>query len=290
MRRQRTAWLFLAPSLLVLFVTGLVPFVYVLVTGFLNWNPVGANPLPTWTGVENFRRLVFDEAFLGAMGRTVVFTIVTVTLQLILGFVLAGMLLRNFAAKPLFRTIHALPLVIAPIVVGAMWKLLTNPGLGPLPYFLRQFFGFDYNVSRYADHAFWTIIVMDVWHWTPFVTLVILAGLSAMPKEPIESARVDGANRVQIFRHITLPLLSPVLLTVVFLRVMDALRIVDEVWMLTGGGPGTATRYVGIHIWRVVFPQTSYGYGSAMSILLLYFTVVISWLLYVTIMGKRQKA
>lgn len=290
MRRQRTAWFLLAPSLVVLFLTGLVPFFYVLIVGFFNWNPIAAVPEPFWVGVDNFRRLVFDEAFLGAVGRTVVFTTVTVGLQLVLGFILAYMLLRDFVAKPIFRTIHALPLVIAPIVVGAIWKLLTNPGLGPLPYFLRRTFGIDYNISRYADQAFWTVVVMDIWHWTPFVTLVILAGLSAMPKEPIESARVDGANGFQIFRFITIPLIKPVLLTVVFLRVMDALRIVDEVWMLTSGGPGTATRYVGIHIWRVIFPQTSYGYGSAMSVLLLYFTIVISWFLYVTIMGRRQEA
>jgi len=288
MRPQRTAWLLLAPSLVILFVTGLVPFIYVLVVSFMEWNPVGANPAPVWDGVDNFRRLVFDNAFLGALGRTLLFTVVSVGTQLVLGFALASLLLRPFVGKSFFRAVHSLPLVVAPIVVGAIWKLLTIPGFGPLPYFFRRWFGFDYNIGRYSDHAFWTVVAMDIWHWTPFVTLVVLAGLSAMPQDPIESARVDGANRVQIFRHITLPLLTPILLTVVFLRVMDALRIVDEVWMLTGGGPGTATRYVGIHIWRVVFPQTAYGYGSAMSVLLLYVTILICWFLFVTIMGRRR--
>ena len=288
MRPKRTGWLLLAPSLIVLFVTGLLPFFYVLVVGFFKWNPVAFDPAPLWDGVENFRRLVFDEAFLESLGRTLLFTFTTVGTELVLGFVLAALLLRDFPGKAFFRTVHALPLMVAPIVVGAIWKLLTIPGFGPLPYYLDRWFGFDYNIGRYAGQAFWTVVVMDIWHWTPFVTLVILAGLSAMPKDPIESARVDGANRFQLFRHITLPLIMPVLLTVVFLRIMDALRIVDEVWMLTGGGPGTVTRYVGIHIWRVVFPQTAYGYGSAMSLLLLYFTVVICWLLFVTIMGRRR--
>ncbi|MEZ4606786.1 MAG: sugar ABC transporter permease [Deinococcales bacterium] len=133
------------------------------------------------------------------------------------------------------------------------------------------------------------MVTMDIWHWTPFVTLTLLAGLSAMPKEPFESARVDGANRIQQFRFITLPLLMPMILTTLFLRIMDALRIVDEVWMLTGGGPGVSNRYIGIHIWRVVFPQTDYGYGSAMSLLLLYFTVVLCWLLFVSITQSGQR-
>ena len=130
---------------------------------------------------------------------------------------------------------------------------------------------------------------MDIWHWTPFVTLTMLAGLTALPKEPVESAMVDGANRWQILRHITLPLLRPVILTTVFIRVMDALRTVDEINMLTnGGGPGTSTRTIGIHIFRVVFPQTDYGYGSAMSLLTLYITIVACWLLFVSLTQIRR--
>ena len=102
---------------------------------------------------------------------------------------------------------------------------------------------------------------MDIWHWTPLVTLTLLAALSSLPKEPFEQAQIDGANRWQIFWHITLPMIRPAILATVFIRLMDALRTVDEVWMLTGGGPGAATRYIGLYIWRVVFPKTDYGYG-----------------------------
>jgi multiple sugar transport system permease protein len=290
MKPKRLGWLLLSPTLLILFLTGAVPFLYVLWVGFFDWNTVSFSGTMNWAGVENYRRLVFDQAFLNALGRTILFMVIAVGIELGIGFTLANLLVRDFHGKAFFRTIHALPLMVAPIVVGATWKLLTVPGFGPLPYYLQRWFGFDYNIGRYADQAFWTVIIMDVWHWTPFVTLVVLAGLSAMPKEPFEQAQVDGANRLQILRHITLPLLMPVLLTILFLRIMDALRIVDEVWMLTGGGPGGATRYVGIHIWRVVFPKTDYGYGSAMSILLLYFTVVLCWFLYVSIMRSGRKA
>jgi multiple sugar transport system permease protein len=176
---------------------------------------------------------------------------------------------------------------VAPIAVGATWRLLTVPGLGPVPYYLDRWFDIDLRLGMFADQAFLTTVVMDIWHWTPLVTLTMLAGLAGLPKEPFEQAQVDGANRFQIFWHITLPMLRPVILTTVFIRLMDAMRTVDEVWMLTGGGPGTATRYIGLHIWRVVFPKTDYGYGAAMSLLTLYITIVLCWLLYVALVQRR---
>jgi multiple sugar transport system permease protein len=223
------------------------------------------------------------------MGRTLLFAFCAVGIEFVLGYLLAQTLVKNFRGRSFFRIILALPLMVAPITVGATWRLLTIPGFGPVPYFLSKWFGIDYNIGRYADHAFLTILLMDIWHWTPFVTLVLLAGLTSMPVEPFEQARVDGANRRQTFRYITVPMLMPVALTAFFIRMMDALRVVDEIWMLTGGGPGSATRTVGIHIWRVVFPKTDYGYGSAMSLLVLYFTLVLSWLVFTAITSRRQE-
>ncbi len=288
MRSNRTAWGLLAPTLLVLGVAGLLPFFYVVYVGFFDWNVFSKTGELVWAGANNYRRLVFDTEFLAALKRGIVFTLWTVTLEMVLGMALAQLLMREFKGKSFFRAVHALPLTVAPIAVGATWRLMTIPGLGPLPYYLRRI-GIDYNIGRYAGQAFATTVLMDVWHWTPFVTLTLLAGLTALPREPFEQAMVDGANRWQILRHLTLPMLRPVILTALFLRIMDALRIVDEVWMLTGGGPGTATRYVGIHVWRVVFPKTDYGYGSAMSVLLLYFTIVLCWLLLTAITQARRE-
>ncbi len=288
MRSNRTAWGLLAPPLLVLGFAGLLPFFYVVYVGFFDWNVFSKTGDLVWAGANNYRRLVFDTEFLAALKRGIVFTLWTVTLEMVLGMALAQLLMREFKGKSFFRAVHALPLTVAPIAVGATWRLMTIPGLGPLPYYLRRI-GIDYNIGRYAGQAFATTVLMDVWHWTPFVTLTLLAGLTALPREPFEQAMVDGANRWQILRHLTLPMLRPVILTALFLRIMDALRIVDEVWMLTGGGPGTATRYVGIHVWRVVFPKTDYGYGSAMSVLLLYFTIVLCWLLLTAITQARRE-
>lgn len=289
MRSSTTGWLFLAPTILILVVVGVVPFLYVLTLGFFDRNAFAADPSWHFSGVENYRRLVFDEQFLRSLWLTLRFAGFVVVSELALGYLLAQLLNRDFPGKAVFRTIHALPIMVAPIAVGATWRLLTVPGLGPVPYYLNDLFGIDYRLGNFAGQAFWTTVVMDVWHWTPLVTLTLLAGLSSLPKEPFEQAQVDGANRFQIFWHITVPLLKPVILTTVFIRLMDALRTVDEVWMLTGGGPGTATRYIGLHIWRVVFPKTDYGYGSAMSLLTLYLTILLCWFLFVSLVARRKR-
>ncbi|PVE22905.1 ABC transporter substrate-binding protein [Microvirga sp. KLBC 81] len=288
MRANSVGWLFLAPTLLILFVFGVIPFLYVLVIGFMNWNSFAANPDMQFAWAENFRRLVFDDQFLYSLWLTLKFAFFAVLSEIVLGYFLAQLFMKDFPGKGFFRTIHTLPLVIAPIAVGATWRLLTVPGLGPLPFYLNRWFGYEFNISRYIDQAFFTTVVMDVWHWTPLVTLTLLAALSSLPKEPFEQAQIDGANRFQIFWHITLPLLKPAILATVFIRMMDALRTVDEVWMLTGGGPGAATRYIGLHIWRVVFPKTDYGYGSAMSLITLYLTIVMCWMLYAGLVARRD--
>jgi multiple sugar transport system permease protein len=267
---------------------GVLPFAYILVLGFFDWNVFAADPSVRFAGVENYRRLVFDGPFLTAIWLTLKFAFFVVVSQLILGYLLAQLLMRDFPGKGLFRTIHTLPLVVAPIAVGATWRLLTVPGLGPIPYYLDRWFGIDYRLGSFPDQAFLTTVIMDIWHWTPLVTLTMLAGLAALPKEPFEQAQVDGANKFQVFWHVTLPLMKPVILTTVFIRLMDALRTVDEVWMLTGGGPAAATRYIGLYIWRIVFPKTDYGYGAAMSLLTLYLTIVLCWLLYVGLVQQRR--
>jgi multiple sugar transport system permease protein len=284
-------WGLLSPTLVILAVVGFLPFIYVLYVSLFDWNPFSNQLGMQWAGVNNYRRLVFDGAFLDSLWRTGLFAFVSVALELALGFLLAQTLVKSFPGRTIFRTIYVLPLVMAPIAVGATWRLLTIPGFGPIPYYLDKFFDIDYRLGTYANQAFITVILMDIWHWTPFVTLTLLAGLTAMPKEPLEQAQVDGANRWQVFRYLTIPMMMPVLLTVIFIRLMDALRIVDEVFMLTSGGPGTATQFIGIHIYRVVVPKTDYGYGSAMSLLVLYFTIVLCWLLFIALaqVGKQRE-
>ena len=289
MRSNTVGWLLLAPTILILGVFGIVPFFYVLWVSFHQWNPFGVSPDMMFRGARNFRRLVFDGEFLNSIRFTLEFAFFAVLSEIVLGYGLAQLFMREFIGKGFFRTIHTLPLIVAPIVVGSVWRLMTTPSIGIIPYYLHAWFGYDMNIGRDANAAFVLTVIMDIWHWTPLVTLTLLAALVSLPKEPFEQAEIDGANRWQIFWHITLPMIRPAILATLFIRMMDALRTVDEVWMLTGGGPGAATRYVGLHIWKVVFPKTDYGYGSAISIIVLYLTLVMCWLLYVGLVAPRAR-
>jgi multiple sugar transport system permease protein len=292
MRSIRAGWGFLTPTIVILVIAGVLPFLYVLYIGFFDWNIFAAETGLRFAGANNYRRLVFDADFLKSLWRTAIFTFWVVMSELVVGFFLAQSLTRDFPGKTFFRIVHVLPLMIAPIAVGATWRLLVIPGFGPISYYLEEWFGLQYRIGSSVIQAFITTVLMDIWHWTPFVTLTMLAGLTSIPREPLEQALVDGASKWQVYRYITIPMMMPIILTTIFIRIMDALRIVDEVFMLTGGGPGDGTRYVGIYIWRVVFPKTDYGYGSAMSLLTLYFTIVLCWLLFIAIteFGKQKAA
>jgi multiple sugar transport system permease protein len=286
---NRIGWWLLSPSLVILGLVGIVPFLYVIILGFNQWNVFSAERGRTFVGFANYAELVFDQPFLSAIGRSILFTVLVVGLELVLGFLLAQSLIKDFRGKTIFRTIYILPLVVAPIAVGATWRLMTVQGFGPIPHFLKEWFGIDFNIGVNSIQAWTTIIVMDVWHWTPFVTLTLLAGILAMPRDPIEAAQVDGASKWQIYRHVTIPMLMPIIFITMFIRIMDSLKVVEEVYMLTNGGPSSDTTFVGLHIFRTVIQKTDWGYGSSMSLLVLYFTVVASWLLHTTITNKMQQ-
>lgn len=288
MQSNKFGWILLAPTLAILFFFGVLPFIYVVWVAFHQWNPFAANPEMIFNGADNFRRIVFDTQFLNSVSVTVAFVFFAVISELIIGYFLAQAFMKEFPGKAIFRTIHTLPLIMAPIIVGSVWKLMTTPSIGIIPHYLDEWFGISMNIGTSAPVAFATIVIMDIWHWTPLVTLTLIAALVSLPRDPFEQAQIDGANKRQIFWHITLPMIIPALVATVFIRLMDALRTVDEVWMLTGGGPGSATRFVGVHIFKEVFPKTNYGYGSTISVIVLYLTIVACWLLYVTMLAPRN--
>ena len=243
---------------------GFIPFVYVTWTAFQRWNLNAVVRDPVFNGLDNVRRFVFDERVLHATRLTLEFAV---------------------------RTIHTVPLLVAPIAVGAAWRVLLVPGLGPLPHYLERWFGWHIDIGTSDRTAFAALVIVDIWHWTPFVTLCLLAGLSSLPVEPFEAARVDGASALKTFWYITVPMLKPVLIAVTFIRLMDAMRLVDEAVMLTKGGPGDATRFLGLQLVRIVFENNDYGYGGTVSLFALYITMVVSWALYTVTTGiKRTRA
>jgi len=222
-----------------------------------------------FTGVDNFAAVYSDAVFWQAIATTVWFVVLAVAIETLLGLLLALLVARELRFAGLIRVTLILPMTIAPVVVGVIWRLLYASDIGVInPLF--ELFGFGApNVLAQPLTAFLGLVVVDVWEWTPLLFLIILAGLHSLPQDPIEAARVDGANSIQTFFHHTLPLLRPVLLVAVVLRTIDAVGTFDQIFVLTKGGPGTATQLISIYAYNTAFLFNQYGRAMAMLIGLL---------------------
>ncbi|HUO88016.1 MAG TPA: sugar ABC transporter permease [Rhizomicrobium sp.] len=222
-----------------------------------------------FTGVDNFVAVYNDAVFWTSMARIAQFTVCTVAIETLLGLLLALLVARELRFAGLIRVTLILPMTIAPVVVGVIWRLLYASDIGVVnPLF--ELFGFEApNVLAHPLTAFFGLVAVDVWEWTPLLFLIILAGLQSLPQDPIEAARVDGASELQVFFHHTLPLLRPVLLVAVVLRTIDAVGTFDQVYVLTKGGPGTATQLISIYAYNTAFLFNQYGRAMAMLISLL---------------------
>jgi len=222
-----------------------------------------------FTGGDNFIDVFNDAVFWQAIGTTAWYVILTVSIETLLGLLLALLVSRELRFAGLIRVTLILPMTIAPVVVGVIWRLLYASGIGIVdPLF--EVFGLDPpNVLAHGTSAFLGLVVVDVWEWTPLLFLILLAGLQSLPQDPIEAARVDGASALQTFFHHTLPLLRPVLLVAVVLRTIDAVGTFDQIYVLTKGGPGTATQLISIYAYNTAFLFNQYGRAMAMLIGLL---------------------
>ena len=208
-----------------------------------------------------------------------------------LGLGLAVLLDRPLRGRSIFRAALLIPMMLPPVVAGVVWRLMLNPDFGAINGTLK-------GAGLNTDALTWTaspllalasVIAVDIWQWTPFMFLVLLAGLQAIPQEPYEAAMIDGASAWQTFRHVTLPLVRPAILIALLLRTMDLLRVFDQIFILTEGGPGFATETVSLYIYRAAFRFFDFGYAAAMSFVLLVVTNIIS-LTYIRLLQKQEAA
>jgi len=222
-----------------------------------------------FAGGENFVNVYGDAVFWQAIWTTVKFVAIAVSIETLLGLILALLVARELRFSGLIRVSLILPMTIAPVVVGVIWRLLYASDIGVVdPLFQLLGLGTP-NVLAHPTSAFLGLVAVDVWEWTPLLFLIILAGLHSLPQDPIEAARVDGASALQTFFHHTLPLLRPVLLVAVVLRTIDAVGTFDQIYVLTKGGPGTATQLISIYAYNTAFLFNQYGRAMAMLISLL---------------------
>jgi multiple sugar transport system permease protein len=266
-------YLLVAPALAVLLALSIYPLLYSITVSLQQETASGV----VWT-LGHFKRLATDNFFRTAMAHTVVYAMAALTCEFVLGLGLALLLNQQIRGRGVFRASLLVPMMLPTVVVGVVWRLMLNPNFGAINGTLRHL---GINTERLTwtaspRLAFLAVIAVDVWQWTPFVFLVLLAGLQAIPQEPYEAALIDGSSRWQTFRHVTLPLLKPAILIVLLLRTMDLLRVFDQVFILTEGGPGFATELISLYIYRTAFRFSDFGYAAAMSFVLLALTNVVS--------------
>ena len=277
--------LFIAPALAVLLSLSIYPLIYSVTISLQKETPGGV----VW-GIGNFARLVSDSFFLTAMAHTFVYAVAALTCEFLLGLGLALLLNSQIRGRGIFRASLLVPMMLPAVVVGVVWRLMLNPNFGAINGTLKQFGLNTESLTWTASPklAMVSVIAVDVWQWTPFVFLVLLAGLQAIPQEPYEAALIDGSSRWQTFRHVTLPLLKPSILIVLLLRTMDLLRVFDQIFILTEGGPGFATETISLYIYRTAFRFFDFGYAAAMSFVLLALTNVIS-AIYIKFLQAKEE-
>jgi multiple sugar transport system permease protein len=277
--------LFVIPIALYLVVFFLYPVIYNIYISFFDYS-LGSPK--TFIGLQNYVAMAHDTQFLHSLLTTAVFVIAAVLAELVLGLGIA--LLLNYESKmmSIIRTLILIPTVFTPLVAGLVWKALYHPDLGVITYYLRALgmpIGRGLTVER--STALLSIILVDIWEWTPLMIIIILAGLKSLPKEPYEAGAIDGASTWRLFQYITLPLLRPTIMVALLIRAMDALKIFDIVWAITGGGPGTATTVANLRIFEIGVQQLRVGYASALSNVLLVMGVLVGVLFVQILYSKR---
>jgi multiple sugar transport system permease protein len=274
---KRHYLIFLGPTLLILLVMLAFPTGYVLIVSLRDFqltNPTAGNP---FVGLENYRTLLSDPAFFAALWKSVLFTVASVALTFVLGMAIALLLnRRDLWGTGLTRTVILVPLILTPLVIGATYRFMLERDNGIINEILALV-GLE-RIPFLASSA-WamiSVILVDAWQWTPFAVLVLLAGLESLPEEPFEAARMDGASRWGEFWYITLPLLAPVIAVVLLIRTMDAFREFDKIFIMTGGGPGTATQTLPIFLYRAGFQDFNMGFSAATGVVMLIIVTLVS--------------
>ena len=279
------AWVFVLPVVILVAFNAIIPLMTVI--NFSVQESFGDNVF-FWAGMRWFEQVLHSDRFHAALLRQLMFTGIVLAIQIPLGLAIALAMPRRGPWVSVCLVFMALPLLIPWNVVGAMWNIFALPDIGFLGKLINAL-GFHYNYTRQPLGAWFTVVLMDVWHWTSLVTLLCYAGLVAIPDAYYQAAKIDGAGRWAVFRHIQLPKLKHVLTIAVLLRFMDSFMIYTEVVVLTGGGPGNATTFLSIDLVKMALGQFDLGPAAAMS--LIYFLVIMffSWLFYTLMMRKEER-
>lgn len=276
--------LFIWPSLILLIAMNVFPLFYSLFLSFTNYSAI-AREAPVWVGLANYQSILNNDSLWRYFGTTGKYTIMTVSLQVIVGFALAMLIKEKFRGSGLVTTLILIPMMLSPVVVGLFWKYIYNPGWG----YFNMLLGFrnpltapDWLASSWAREpvpglALFAVVLVDVWMWTPFVMLLVLSGLKAIPDYLYEAASIDRASSWFQFWRITVPQVMPLLLIAILFRTIEAIKSFDLIMGITGGGPGDQTEVIAVDLYRMAFlGQWRTGYASALAYIILVIIIAVS--------------
>lgn len=269
-----------APAVFVLLLIGIFPLVYLLVSSFQNVSMIDVDY--SFQGLFNYRLLFEDERLWQALWHTVVFTAIALPIELLLGLAMAQLFLDRLPGRAIFIALLVMPVMISPIVAGATWSLMFDNRFGPINQIVSWLFGREMTLLWTIDPmlVYPAIIVAEVWQWTPFMFLLLLAALSNVDRSQLEAASIDGAGWWRTFTRIVLPAIWPVMAIAVLIRALDLFRLFDIVWALTRGGPGTSTETISIFTYVKGFQQFETSYTAAVALLIIVIlTVLLLWAL-----------
>ncbi len=279
MLQKAMPYLFLTPAILILVLVLLFPVLYGLRLSLYDWALRDISKAPVWYGLGNYVELVKNPFFRTSVLVTLKFTSVVVVAEVFLGLVLALLLEERMKGIRLFRTTFVLPIMIAPVVVGVIWRFLYDPSFGLINYFLSKVGIAPKLWLAEPSLALWSIIVTDIWQWTPFVFLLLLAALQGVPRELLEAAYVDGANYWQNLFLVKLPLIKALIGLTAALRLIDAFRGLVVMYIMTFGGPGMSTEILSLHLYKTAFSSQRLGLASAIGVILLGIILIITGLM-----------
>jgi multiple sugar transport system permease protein len=267
--RSGTGLLFVGPAVFVMLLVGLFPFLWAVAVSFQN--VTGSHPAGDWVGLANYQRLFSDARVWAALGRTLLILAAALPLELVLGLLLALHFQADRPLKRLFVALLVLPAVVSPMVAGSMWRLMFDHKFGPFNQIIGWLAGEPMVLLWVVKPhlALWAILIAEVWQWTPFMFIILLAALANIDREQLEAAEIDGSGRLRTFFRIVLPAIMPVLSVALLIRALDLFRIFDAVWQLTHGGPGTRTETLSIFMFVRGFQSFETSYTAALVVVLL---------------------
>jgi multiple sugar transport system permease protein len=258
------------PAAMVVIAVILFPWMFTVYVSAFDWRLGGER---RWVGLGNYETLFSDARFGWAVLRTLFYTALAVVLPMLFGLAAALAFHRKFPLRGLARTVFILPMMATPVAVALVWTMMFHPQLGVLNWLLVQV-GLPPSLWVYsADTVIPTLVMVEVWHWTPLVMLLLLGGLASLPVDPYEAAKIDGASPWQSFRHITLPLLAPFIVVALIIRTIDALKAFDTIYVITQGGPGQASETINIFLYLQAFAFYNVGYASA--VVVVFFILIL---------------